>query len=80
MCRLLNANGILLFTAGAEAGEMSGEMNGVSFEYGSIGYREYLNIINDMKCKIVLMEEDQFPAGHMVFICQKNNALSIVNR
>jgi len=72
MCSLLKEGGILLFTAGTEAGEVSGEMDGVLFEYGSIGYLEYLNIINEMKCKIVLMEEDQFPAGHMVFICQKS--------
>ena len=71
MCRLLNEGGILLFTAGSEAGEVSGEMEGVSFEYGSIGYWEYLNILSEMKSKIVLMEEDQFPAGHMVFICKK---------
>jgi 2-polyprenyl-3-methyl-5-hydroxy-6-metoxy-1,4-benzoquinol methylase len=71
MCSLLNEGGILLFTAGSEAGEVSGEMEGVSFEYGSIGYWEYLTILSEMKCKIVLMEEDQFPAGHMVFICKK---------
>ena len=71
MVSLLNEGGILLFTAGSEAGEVSGEMEGVSFEYGSIGYREYLNILDEMKCKIVLMEEDQFPNGHMVFICKK---------
>jgi ubiquinone/menaquinone biosynthesis C-methylase UbiE len=71
MCRLMNEGGILLFTAGSEAGEVSGEMEGVYFEYGSIGYWEYLTIIKEMNCKIVLMEEDQFPAGHMVFICKK---------
>ena len=71
MCRFLNEGGILLFTAGSEAGEVKGEMEGVSFEYGSLGYWEYLTIIKEMKCKIVLMEEDQFPNGHMVFICKK---------
>lgn len=71
MCGLLNKGGILLFAAGATAGEARGEMEGIQFEYGSIGYREYLNVIEEMKCKIILMEEDQFPSGHMVFICQK---------
>ncbi len=71
ICRLLNPGGILLFTAGSYAGEASGKMEGVLFEYGTIGYRGYLDMIEKMKCKIILMEEDQYPAGHMVFICQK---------
>ena len=72
MCDLLNPGGILLFTAGSCAGEASGRMEGVLFEYGTIGYRGYLDLIEKMKCKIILMEEDQYPAGHMVFICQKS--------
>lgn len=72
MCDLLNAGGVLLFTGGSGVGEASGEMEGVLFEYGTIGYRGYLDIIDEMKCKIILMEEDQFPEGHMVFICQKS--------
>jgi SAM-dependent methyltransferase len=72
MCRLLNPGGILLFTAGPYAGEASGKMEGVLFEYGTIGYRGYLDVIEKMKCKIILMEEDQYPEGHMVFICQKS--------
>jgi hypothetical protein len=47
-------------------------MEGVLFEYGTIGYRGYLDVIERMKCRIILMEEDQYPAGHMVFICQKS--------
>lgn len=72
MCRLLNPEGILLFTAGSYVGEASGKMEDVLFEYGTIGYRGYLDVIERMKCKIILMEEDQYPADHMVFICQKS--------
>ncbi len=72
MCQLLNPDGILLFTAGSYSGEASGRMEDVIFEYGTIGYRGYLDVIEKMKCKIILMEEDQYPAGHMVFICQKS--------
>ncbi len=71
MCSLLNPGGVLLFTGGSYTGEASGKMEGVLFEYGTIGYRGYLDIIEEMKCKIILMEEDQYPAGHIVFICQK---------
>ncbi len=71
MCSLLKSEGILLFTGGAYAGEASGIMEEVLFEYGTIGYQGYLEVIEKMKCQIVLMEEDQYPAGHMVFICQK---------
>ncbi len=71
MCSLLNKEGILLFTAGGINGEISSEMNGVLFEYGSLDYSEYLKIINEMQCKIILMERDQYPLDHMVFICQK---------
>lgn len=71
MCRLLKPEGILLFTGGAYAGEARGKMEGVEFEYGSIGYRGYLDVIEKMNCKIILAEEDQYPEGHMVFICQK---------
>jgi len=72
MCQLLNPDGILLFTAGSYSGEANGRMEDVLFEYGTIGYRGYLDVIEKMKCKIILMEEDQYPAGHMVFICQKS--------
>ena len=71
MCNLLNSRGVLLFTSGAYAGEARGKMAGVPFEYGSIGYRAYLEIIEKMKCKPILMEEDQFPSGHLVVMCQK---------
>jgi len=71
MCSLLNVGGILLFTGGSCPGEAKGRMEGLLFEYGTIGYRGYLDIIEEMGCKIILMEEDQFPEGHMVFISQK---------
>ncbi len=71
MCCLLETGGILLFTAGGIDGECAGNMEGVKFEYGSLSYLDYLNIIDEMSCKTILMESDQHPLNHMVFICQK---------
>ena len=72
MCNLLTKGGILLFTAGGIDGERSGKMKEVLFEYGSLDYLEYLKIIEEMQCRIILMERDQYPLDHMVFICQKS--------
>ena len=71
MCSLLNNQGILIFTAGGVEGERSGIMHGVKFYYGSLDYKNYINIVEEMKCKTILMERDQFPMDHMVLICQK---------
>ncbi|MGK9369418.1 NAD(P)H-binding protein [Melioribacter sp. Ez-97] len=51
--------------------KMKGKLEGVPSEYGTIGCREYLDIIERMNCKITLMGKDRYPADHMVFICQK---------
>jgi SAM-dependent methyltransferase len=71
MCDLLSDGGILLFTAGGVDGEISGSMRGVNFEYASLDYREYLKILDEEKCKILLMERDQHPLDHIIFICKK---------
>lgn len=73
MCDLLNTNGVLLFSAGGIDDDRRGEMEGIPFEYGSLQYLHYLSILEDMGCKIVLMERDQYPLDHMVFICQRTN-------
>ncbi len=71
MCGLLNKKGVLLFTAGGIDDERSGEMHGIKFDYGSLDYMEYLNILNADGLRILLMESDQFPLNHMVFIAVK---------
>jgi SAM-dependent methyltransferase len=71
MCQMLSPEGILLFTCGTYAGEASGTMQNVLFKYGSIGFRGYLDVIENMNCKIILIEEDQYPSGHLVVMCQK---------
>jgi len=70
LCLHLAPDGILLFTCGGFDGEVSGEMKGVPFEYGSLSYLEYLEIVKNSDCETVTMERDQ--PKHMVFICRKN--------
>ncbi len=71
MCNLLTPGGRLLFTCWAYEGKVSGKMEGVFFEYGTLGYQGYLDIMNEAGCKLILLEEDQYSSGHMVFIWQK---------
>jgi len=69
LCRYLAPGGILIFTAGGFDSEVSGVMDGITFNYGSLSYLEYLDIINTSNCDILTMERDQ--PRHMVFICKK---------
>lgn len=71
MGNLVKTNGVLLFTAGGVEDERCGKMAGVPFEYSSLKYLDYLTIFDELGFKIVLMESDQYPLDHMVFICHK---------
>ena len=73
MCGLLNNTGVLLFTAGGIDDERSGEMQGVIFHYGSLKYTDYLDTLDKAGCRMILMERDQYPEDHMVFLCQKTS-------
>jgi hypothetical protein len=59
---------VLLFTAGDVDGQITGEMCDLIFYYSAIGHEEYLRILKDMGCKCILMERDQYPEEHLVFI------------
>ena len=69
LCNALANGGVLLFTAGGVDGEITGEMQGHDFYYSSLAEEEYLAIIKDTGCKCILIERDQHPEEHMVFIC-----------
>lgn len=71
MCALSRDGGMLLFTTGCVDGKVSGTMEGVAFEYASLDYKHYLKILEEQHCEIVLMEKDQYPLEHMVFMGQK---------
>jgi len=74
ICRLLSPDGVLLFTGSYSHGDIIGEdMDGVGFEYGSLHYLEYLQIMEDCECDFVIMERDQPDPRHVVYMCKKRN-------
>lgn len=72
LCDALADGGVLLFTAGGVDGEITGRMRGEEFYYSSLAEEEYLRTIKERGCKCVLMERDQHPEDHVVFIAVKS--------
>lgn len=68
LCNALASGGVILFTAGGVDGEITGQMHGQDFYYSSLAEGEYLKIMRENGCKCVLMERDQHPEEHVVFI------------
>lgn len=71
LCNALAAGGVILFTAGGVDGEITGRMRGRDFYYSSLAEEEYLKVMKECGCKCILMERDQYPAEHTVFIGAK---------
>lgn len=71
LCNALAKDGVILFTAGGVDGEITGQMQGRDFYYSSLAEEEYLNIMKENGCKCILMERDQHPEEHVVFIGAK---------
>jgi trans-aconitate methyltransferase len=71
LCGALASGGVILFTAGGVDGEISGEMHGRNFYYSSLAEEEYLRILKDRGCKCILLERDQYPDEHVVFLGAK---------
>ena len=68
LCNALASGGGILFTAGGVDGEIIGQMHGQDFYYSSLMEEKYLKIMRENGCKCVLMERDQHPEEHVVFI------------
>jgi hypothetical protein len=68
LCGALAKGGVILFTAGGVDGEITGRMCGQNFYYSSLSEEEYLRIMKDTGCKLILLERDQYPEDHVVFI------------
>jgi 2-polyprenyl-3-methyl-5-hydroxy-6-metoxy-1,4-benzoquinol methylase len=72
LCDALAKGGVILFTAGGVDGEITGQMHGLNFYYSSLAEEEYLRIMKERGCKCVLMQRDQYPEEHVVFIGAKS--------
>ncbi|HEV7905054.1 MAG TPA: class I SAM-dependent methyltransferase [Pyrinomonadaceae bacterium] len=68
LCEALAQGGVILFTAGGVDGEITGQMRGLDFYYSSLAEEEYLRTLKETGCKCVLMQRDQYPEEHVVFI------------
>ena len=73
LCDALAHGGVLLFTAGGVDGEITGEMCGEEFYYSSLDQENYLEIIKNHGCTCILLERDQYPEKHVVFMAVKDN-------
>jgi 2-polyprenyl-3-methyl-5-hydroxy-6-metoxy-1,4-benzoquinol methylase len=71
LCGALAKGGVILFTAGSVDGEITGEMCGHDFYYSSLAEEEYLRILKGTGCQCLLLERDQYPEEHVVFIGAK---------
>lgn len=71
LCDALAAGGVLMFTAGCVNGEILGEMEGRTFYYSSLTGADYLAILSARGCTCVLMDREQYPEHHVVFIAIK---------
>ena len=75
MCEGLNSRGVLIFTCGGTSGpeEISGEFDGETFDYSTLGVDPFLRLIMDFGCTCKHVEYDQYPENHVYVIAQKRN-------
>ena len=69
----LDTDGVFLFTAGGDYGELVSEMFGKTFYYSSLSAEQYENILAEENCRVIIHEiDDPGSAGHRVICCRKN--------
>jgi SAM-dependent methyltransferase len=76
LCAALAPGGVILFTAGGIDGEITGEMSGETFYYSSLADEEYIRILKESGCTVVLLERDQYPEHHIVAIAIREGCLT----
>lgn len=74
LCRLLDRDGILIYTFGAaERSEHESDWRDDKFYYSTIGINENLKVIMKNGCECRHLELDQYPLNHAYIIVKKLN-------
>jgi SAM-dependent methyltransferase len=72
LCAGLAPGGVLLFTCGGGApGEISGEMEGLRFDYSTLGVERNVALLAECGCLVRHVEYDQWPERHVVIVAQR---------
>jgi SAM-dependent methyltransferase len=72
LCKMLNQDGILVYTFGdAPYGEHESDWHNDKFYYSTIGINENLKVIIDNGCQCKHLELDQYPENHVYVIAKK---------
>lgn len=71
LCRMLQKEGILIYTFGDDYGEHESDWHNDKFYYSSIGMNENLKITMENNCECRHLELDQYPQKHVFMIVQK---------
>lgn len=71
LCRMLQQDGIFIYTLGSGKGTHIGTMHGLSFGYSTLGIDENLKIIQSSGCQVQHLEFDQYPNNHLAIIVKK---------
>jgi 2-polyprenyl-3-methyl-5-hydroxy-6-metoxy-1,4-benzoquinol methylase len=72
LCGALAHSGVILFTAAGIDAEILGEMYDERFYYSSLAAMDYLRLLAEMECRCVLLDRDQYPEEHVVYIGVKS--------
>lgn len=71
LCRLLNRDGILVYTFGNATGEHTDEWHGESYYYSSIGMNENIRLLIENGLSVLHLELDQYPEKHVYVVAKK---------
>ncbi len=71
LCRLLNEDGVLIYTFGNASGEHTDTWHGDTYYYSSIGIDENIRVLMENGLSILHLELDQYPEKHVYIISKK---------
>ena len=71
LCRLLNSDGVLIYTLGNAIGEHTDEWHGENYYYSSIGINENIRLLIENGLTVLHLELDQYPEKHVYVIAKK---------